>query len=79
VNQGLVANLEAFGLRPEAVEHLGIEPDRDELPGLAADRRPPDATHGAELCLGQLWDVREVNRRAARGTPYVPGGSRAAR
>jgi hypothetical protein len=49
VNQRLVPNIAAPGFSAEAVQHLRIQPDRNELPSLRANRRPPDTAHRAQL------------------------------
>jgi hypothetical protein len=49
VNQCLVPDVAAPGFCAEAVQHLRIQPDRNELPSVGADWRPPDTSHRATL------------------------------
>jgi|BarGraNGADG00312_1021997.scaffolds.fasta_scaffold41606_4 hypothetical protein len=49
VNQRLVPNVAAPGFCAEAVQHLRIQPDRNELPSVGTDWRPPDTSHRAKL------------------------------
>ncbi len=61
VNEGLVAQASPFGLTPDRVEHLGVDPDRDQSPGRGPEGRPPDSSHRPDLGGRSLRDVGEVN------------------
>ena len=79
MNQGLVADIEALGLGAESVQHLGVQTDGNELSSLAPNRRAADTAHRAQLLVGQLGNVGEVNLRPSDRAPFVPCGSLAAR
>jgi hypothetical protein len=79
MNQCLVADLKTLGLGAESVQDLGVQADRNELSCLAADWRPTNTAHGAQLLIRHLGNVREVNLWPHGRTPFVPCGSLAAR
>jgi len=45
VNKGLVSDAAPACFLAELFEDSGIDPDRDQLTGLVAERRPADAPH----------------------------------
>jgi len=49
VDQRLVPDVAAPGFCAEAFQHIRIEPDRNELPSVGSDWRPPDTSHPAKL------------------------------
>lgn len=61
VDQRLVSDTSAFGFLAEARENARIQPDRDELTRVIAERRSAHAPHRAELVLGGLRQIREIN------------------
>ena len=75
MNQRLVSHVAAPRFRPKALQHLRIEANGDEPPRACPNGRTPDASHGAELCVRRLRNVREINRSRGRGTPRAPCGS----
>jgi len=78
VDEGLVAKPTPLGLAPHGVEHVGIDPNRDQAPGRHPQGGPPHAPHRPELRGRRLRDIGEINP----GTPHTQPascGSRGAR
>jgi len=79
VDERLVPDISAFGFLPESREDFRVQANGDEPTRPSAERRPPDAPHRTQLCIGRLWKVGEINLPARRHTPPFPFGSRASR
>ena len=77
VYQRLIANASATRFFAKLLEYSRINANRNELAGLVAQRGAADAAHGLQLLRRRLGNIGIVN--LSRGTPSVPGGSRAAR
>jgi hypothetical protein len=77
VYERLIANASATRFFAELIEYSSINANRNELSGLVAQRRTADAPHSLQLIRRRIGNLGIVN--LSRGTPSVPGGSRAAR
>jgi hypothetical protein len=77
VDQRLIPDTSTTSFLPELLEHPGVHADRDKLARGVAKRRTAHAPHPAQLRLGRLGNIAEVN--PARRTPRVRAGSRGAR
>jgi len=74
VDQGLIPHMSPLRFPPKLRQYIDVEADRDQLPWDIAERRPPDAPHGAELRRRRLGNVAEIN--LPRRTPRARGGWR---
>ena len=74
VDQRLIPDTSPLRFPPKLRQYLDVEADRDQLTWDIAERRPPDAPHGAELCRRRLGNVAEIN--LPRRTPRARGGWR---
>lgn len=79
VDQSLVAHFPPLRLFAESIQDLWIDPDRDQSTCRIAEWWAPDTTHGAQLLVRRLGDVREVNRPTCSRTQPFPCDSRASR
>ena len=77
VDQRLIPDLAPLRFPPQLRQYLDVEANRDQLTWDSAHRRPPDASHRAELRHRRLGNVAEIN--LARRTPRARGGWRDAR
>src|SRR5206468_4518016 len=75
----LVAQPSPLGLPPHGIEHLGIDPNGDQSPGLSAQGGPSHASHRSALRGGHRWDVGEVNPATPPHRPPALCGSPGAR
>jgi len=57
INESLVPDIATRGFFSQLFQHIGIQPDRDELTCLPADRRPADTTHRAQLLVRGFSDI----------------------
>jgi hypothetical protein len=77
VDERLIANASATRFFAKLIEYSRINANRNELSRLVAKRRTADAPHGLQLIRRRIGNLGIVN--LSRGTPSVPGDSRAAR
>lgn len=74
VDERLVPDAPALGFLPIDGENPGVEPDRNQPPGLVANRRPADSPERGQLLGRRRGDVRVINL-----LPPAPSTSRARR
>src|SRR5258708_19792829 len=78
VDEGLVAQPSPLGLPSHGVEHLRIDPNGDQPPGLSPQEGPPHASHPSKLGGRSFRDVGEVNPGPPpRRPPALSGPPRA--
>src|SRR5262249_18458533 len=66
VDERLIPDSCASCLYPQRTQNVGVDANRDQLAGRAPERGSPDAPRASQLLVGQLGDVRKVNRLDAR-------------
>jgi len=75
VDEGLVAQPSPLGLPSHGVEHLRIDPNGDQPPGLEPQGGPPHASHRSELSGRSFRDIGEVNPGPPPRRPPALSGS----
>ena len=78
MDQRLIPEAPLFGFPLQGNEHVGVNPNGDELARRTSQRGTAHAAHCPELLVGRLREVGEVNPAPPR-TPPVPFGSAGAR
>lgn len=79
VDERLVAQASPLGFPPHGGENVRIDPNRDQSPGLGAQRRPSYPSHGSELRGRGLRNLGEVNPATPPRRPRDLCGSPGAR
>jgi hypothetical protein len=70
MDERLIADARASRLHAQGPQDVGIEANRDQLAGRTPERRSANSPRASQLLVGQLRDVREVNRLGSR-TPLA--------
>jgi hypothetical protein len=66
MDERLIADARASRLCAQGPQDVGVETNRDQLASRTPERRPADSPRASQLLVGQLRDVREVNRLGSR-------------